>query len=71
MEYITDLTNFQMDTSSIVSLGKFDGLHRGHQKLLTKNERMVHRWGKDGGVYLFGPSAGSPVGKRPVGSDNQ
>jgi riboflavin kinase/FMN adenylyltransferase len=35
MEYITGRTDFKL-SNSVVSLGKFDGLHRGHQLLLNK-----------------------------------
>ncbi len=35
MEYITGKTEFHIEGSSAVSLGKFDGLHRGHQALLS------------------------------------
>lgn len=35
MEYITGRTDFKLN-DSVVSLGKFDGLHRGHQLLLNK-----------------------------------
>ena len=34
MRYIADTTEFQITEPTIVTLGKFDGRHRGHQKLL-------------------------------------
>lgn len=36
MEYITGTREFQIEEATAVTLGKFDGLHRGHQKLLNE-----------------------------------
>lgn len=36
MEYIRKTTDFQIQQKTAVSIGKFDGMHRGHQKLLNR-----------------------------------
>ncbi|OUP84823.1 riboflavin biosynthesis protein RibF [Lachnoclostridium sp. An169] len=44
MQYITDLNSHQWKKRTAVTLGKFDGLHRGHQKLVEK----IREYGNDG-----------------------
>ena len=34
MEIITNTLEFQLDRDTAVAMGKFDGLHIGHRKLL-------------------------------------
>lgn len=46
MRYIADTTEFQIEEPTIVTLGKFDGRHRGHQKLLRTMMEL-----KDGTGY--------------------
>ena len=36
MKYIENTTDFYSEMPSAVTLGKFDGLHRGHQKLIRR-----------------------------------
>ena len=36
MEYISKTLDFHVKEPSVISFGKFDGLHRGHQKLIEK-----------------------------------
>lgn len=40
MEYIRGTTEFHIDRPCVLSLGKFDGIHKGHELLL---EHMKHR----------------------------
>lgn len=36
MQYFTGTTEIRMEESTAITLGKFDGLHRGHQTLIAK-----------------------------------
>ena len=43
MEYVTDVMSARVEGRSIVTLGKFDGLHRGHQQLFRKLKQMKQK----------------------------
>lgn len=43
MQYITGTREFQIEEPTAVTLGKFDGLHRGHQKLLHEVFRFQEK----------------------------
>ena len=40
MKYIADTVDFELKEPTVVTLGKFDGRHRGHQKLLRTMEEV-------------------------------
>ena len=44
MKYITSSLDFVLNRRSAITLGKFDGLHRGHRKLLN----CIKNFGEDG-----------------------
>lgn len=54
MRYITDTTEFQIKEPTIVTLGKFDGRHRGHQKLLRTMEELKKSLGYPTAIFTFG-----------------
>lgn len=58
MHYITGTREFCIEEPTVVTLGKFDGLHRGHQKLLKE----VFRFRKKGyraAVFTFETAPGT------------
>lgn len=51
---VFDLDNMQVDLSpKAVSLGNFDGVHRGHQKLMKENIEISKKLGLTPSVLLF------------------
>ncbi len=46
---------FQHFNAPSVALGNFDGVHLGHQKILSKTVETAHRKGRDAVVYTFDP----------------
>lgn len=40
MEYVTDLNMARIEGDTIITIGKFDGLHCGHQQLFHRLERL-------------------------------
>lgn len=60
MKYITGTTDFQIKEPAIVTIGKFDGRHRGHQKLLSRMQREKERLGCKTAVFTFDRIPDSP-----------
>lgn len=54
MDYISNTTQFYSQRPSAVTLGKFDGLHRGHQKLVREILRLQGE-GLRGIVFTIAP----------------
>ena len=66
MRYIADTTEFQIEEPTIVTLGKFDGRHRGHQKLLrTMMELKAETGYPHSHLHLWNGSRNSSHGKAP------
>lgn len=53
MRYIAGTTDFRIEEPTVVTLGKFDGRHRGHQKLMAKMEEIKRRAGWKMAVFTF------------------
>jgi riboflavin kinase/FMN adenylyltransferase len=55
MEVVRDLENWNFVDKSIVTIGTFDGVHRGHQKLLQKLNHLKEKKGGKSIVFTFEP----------------
>ncbi len=52
MKYMKDTLDFQLNKRSVVTLGKFDGLHRGHDKLISRTIELGKK-GYETVVFTF------------------
>ncbi len=55
MKHIHNLTDAQLDTPSIVAIGNFDGVHRGHQQLINHQVQQARAQGRRAVVLTFFP----------------
>lgn len=53
MQTIAGSRQFQIEEPTVVTIGKFDGRHKGHQKLLRKMLELRERWGFKTAVFTF------------------
>lgn len=63
MEYIRGTREFQIEEPTAVTLGKFDGLHRGHKKLLEELFRFRKKGCKTA-VFTFETAPGTLIRKK-------
>lgn len=63
MEYIRGTREFQIGEPTAVTLGKFDGLHRGHKKLLEELFRF-RRKGYRTAVFTFETAPGTLIRRK-------
>lgn len=65
MEIITGTRDFQIGEPTVVTIGKFDGRHKGHQKLLRELLRQREQKGLKAAVFTFAMAPSGVVsGKR-------
>ncbi|MEE1114278.1 MAG: bifunctional riboflavin kinase/FAD synthetase [Eubacterium sp.] len=64
MEYIKDLTNYESKEKCVVTLGKFDGVHRGHRKLISRVRAMARRQKCRAAVFTFDVAPQIRLGER-------
>lgn len=58
MKIITETMNFRISEESAITLGKFDGIHKGHQKLIKKVVGKKNQ-GLKSVVFTFGQMPGT------------
>ncbi len=66
MELVRDLETLHLTTPSYVTIGAFDGVHRGHQHLIGSMTRAAHAAGCLAVVLTFDPHPGALLGRSPV-----
>lgn len=64
MKIIEKTTEFRIGQETTVAIGKFDGFHRGHQKLLNRIKEQKER-GLAAVVFTFVPSPAAFFSKEP------
>ena len=61
MQYITNTLEFKIEENTVISLGKFDGLHMGHQSLIaeiskyTQYQKVLFTFAFPEGPYILTP----------------
>ncbi len=55
-----------LTTPAHVTVGAFDGIHRGHQHLIRSMTEAAHAEGRQAVVLTFDPHPGIVLGRRPV-----
>jgi riboflavin kinase/FMN adenylyltransferase len=65
MKIIENTTEFNIDEKTAVAIGKFDGFHRGHQKLLGQLNEQKKK-GLKTVVFTFVPSPAAFFSKEPI-----
>ena len=65
MEYVTGKREFQIEEPTVVTLGKFDGRHRGHQKLIAAMKKVGPENRYKPAVFTFGTAPGAIVNSAP------
>ena len=66
MKVITGTRQFQIEEPTVVTIGKFDGRHRGHQKLLQEMNRMKKEEKLAAAVFTFDTAPMKTVTGKPV-----
>ncbi|MGL5437735.1 MAG: bifunctional riboflavin kinase/FAD synthetase [Lachnospiraceae bacterium] len=61
MRVISGTRQFHIDEPTIVTIGKFDGRHKGHQKLLREMMRLKQEYGFKTSVFTFDMSPAGVV----------
>lgn len=65
MKIIQNTTEFHITEDTVVAIGKFDGFHRGHQRLLNQLQEQKNK-GLAAVVFTFVPSPAAFFSKEPV-----
>lgn len=65
MRYITGTSEFDVKEPTVVTIGKFDGRHKGHQKLLREMLKLKERYGYQTAVFTFDQAPASLVTGMP------
>lgn len=53
MQCFVDTSDFKIEEPAVVTIGKFDGRHRGHQKLLRRMMSLKEEFGYQTAVFTF------------------
>ena len=53
MRYFDEIDKIKQEKPTVISLGKFDGLHRGHQKLLSEMKTLADENGYEMVLFTF------------------